>query len=151
MSAKFWTTFASVVVAATTPVQLFALDETYLRCKGTITIHFEDGVQTLENEEIAAHIDQDRINFTGNMLIVGPNIPICTHNTDGFYFDTQSCVQGGPVDPSKPRRYGTFNKITGEVRLSNDEPKMPFAEGRFNCKATGQTNPRRSFASVSSH
>ena len=58
MSAKFWTTFASVVVAATTPVQLFALDETYLRCKGTITIHFEDGVQTLENEEIAAHIDQ---------------------------------------------------------------------------------------------
>jgi hypothetical protein len=37
----------------------FALDDTYLRCKGSIAIFLESGVQSVEKQEIAAHVMPD--------------------------------------------------------------------------------------------
>jgi hypothetical protein len=122
MTTKFCPVVASALLTVTAPVQLIALDETYLRCKGTIYVYYETGVQSLENQEIAAHVLPDRINFSGNSLILGTDIPICRQSTDEFYFDSQSCKEGGPVDLSRPRQYGTVNKVTGELHLSNEAP-----------------------------
>jgi hypothetical protein len=33
------------------------------------------------------------------------------------------------VDFARRREYGTLNKITGELHLSNEAPKLPFAQG----------------------
>jgi hypothetical protein len=46
----------------------FALDETYLRCKGSVAIFYESGVQSVEKQEIAAHVVQDRVSFSGNIF-----------------------------------------------------------------------------------
>jgi hypothetical protein len=113
-----------------------ALGDTYLRCKGAITILYESGVQSLEEQEIAAHVLRDRINFSGNHLLRGRDIQICKQSTDDFYFDSRTCEEGGPVDLSRPREYGTLNKITGELSLSNEEPRRPLAQGSFVCKPT---------------
>jgi hypothetical protein len=134
MTAKFCAVVASVLLTITAPVQLVALDEAYLSCKGTIAVFSESGVQFLENQQIAAHIVRDRINFSGNNFLVGADIPICTQRTDDFYFDSQSCKEGGPVDLSRPRQYGTVNKVTGELHLSNEVPRLPLAQGSFICK-----------------
>jgi hypothetical protein len=134
MTTKFCPVVASALLTVTAPVQLIALDETYLRCKGTIYVYYETGVQSLENQEIAAHVLPDRINFSGNSLILGTDIPICRQSTDEFYFDSQSCKEGGPVDLSRPRQYGTVNKVTGELHLSNEAPKQSLAQGSFVCK-----------------
>ena len=112
-----------------------ALDDAYLRCKGVIAIFYDTGVESLEKQEIAAHVMQDRINFSGNSLLSGTDIQICRQSTDDFYFDSQSC-KGGPVDLSSPREYGTLNKITGELHLSKEAPKLHFAQGSFFCKRT---------------
>jgi hypothetical protein len=134
MTGKFCAGVASVLLIITVPVRLVALDETYLRCKGTLSVFYESGVQSLENQEIAAHIVRDRINFSGNTLLVGADIPICTQRTDDFYFDSQSCKEGGPIDLSRPRQYGTVKKVTGELHLSNETPKLSLAQGSFICK-----------------
>jgi hypothetical protein len=134
MTAKFCAVVASVLLTITAPVQLVALDETYLRCKGTIAIFYESGVQSLENQEITAHIVRGRINFSGSSLLGGADIPICTERTDDFYFDSQSCKEGGAVDLSRPRQYGTVSKVTGELHLSNEAPKLSLAQGSFICK-----------------
>jgi hypothetical protein len=111
----------------------FALDDTYLRCKGSIAIFLESGVQSVEKQEISAHVMRDTINFMGNNLLGGKDIQICRQSTDDFYFDSQSC-KGGPVDLARPREYGTLNKITGELHLSNEAPKLALAQGSFICK-----------------
>jgi hypothetical protein len=81
-----------------------------------------------------AHVMEDRISFSGNGLLLGTDIPICRH-TDEFYFDSQSC-EGGPVDLSRRREYGTLNKITGELHLSNQSPQLFLVQGSFICKKT---------------
>ena len=124
----------SVIVAIGLSSQLaVALDDTYLRCKGSVALFGASGTERAEKEEIAAHVTKDRINFSGNVLLVGTDIQICK-DTEDLYFDSQSC-RGGPVDLSRPREYGTLNKITGELHLSNESPKLPFflAQGSFTC------------------
>jgi hypothetical protein len=111
-----------------------ALDDTYLRCKGSVAIFRETGVETIDKQEIAAHVMEDRISVSGNGLLLGTDIPICRH-TDEFYFDSQSC-EGGPVDLSRRREYGTLNKITGELHLSNQSPQLFLVQGSFICKKT---------------
>ena len=64
---------------------------------------------------------------------VGWDIPICRQGTDHFSFDSQSCKEGGP-DLSSPRQYGTVNKVTGELYLANEVPKLSPARGSFICK-----------------
>jgi hypothetical protein len=126
-------TVAAVLLAVTTASQVVARGDAYLRCKGTITVYYESGLQSLENEEIFAHVMHDRINFSGNHLLLGWDIRICRKSSDEFYFDSQSCKEGGPVDLLRPRQYGTLNKVTGELNLGSEIPKEPFAEGSFAC------------------
>jgi hypothetical protein len=111
----------------------FALDDTYLRCKGTITILYESGVQSFTEEEIAVHVVQDRLNFSGSHLLKSSQIQIC-NSADDVYFDSQTCKEGAPVDLSRPREYGTLNKITGELHFSNEAPKRPLVQGSFVCR-----------------
>jgi hypothetical protein len=111
----------------------FALDDTYLRCKGSIDFFYESGVQSEQIQEIAAHIVQGRVSFTGNKFLSGTDIEICRF-TDDMYFDSQSCKEDRVVDLSRPRQYGTLNKITGELHLSSEGPKRRFVQGSFICK-----------------
>jgi hypothetical protein len=127
---------AVVVLAATGAAEVVAHDDTYLRCKGTIAIFYERGLQSLENQVIFVHVLQDRINVSGNSLLAGWDIQICRKSTDEFYFDSQSCKEGGPVDLSRPRQYGTLNKVTGGLSLSNEAPSSRFTEGSFVCQRT---------------
>jgi hypothetical protein len=112
-----------------------ALEDTYLRCQGSVAIFLESGVQTVETQEIAAHVMEKRINLSGNDLLKGTDIQICRQSTDEFYFDSQSC-NGGRVDLSRRREYGTLNKITGELHLSNESPQLFLVQGAFICKKT---------------
>jgi hypothetical protein len=133
-----------VIVLALVPIAMpssqvaFGLDDTYLQCTGSVSILREDGVQSVEKQEIAAHVIGELINFSGNALLKGSDIQICRRSTDDLYFDSQSCT-GGPVDVWREREYGTLNKITGELHLTNEAPprnKLPplFLEGTFICK-----------------
>ncbi len=78
-----------LIVAVGVASQLaVALDDTYLRCKGSVAIFRESGVQTVEKQEIAAHVMEDRINLSGNDLLKGTDIQICRQSTNDFYFDS---------------------------------------------------------------
>ena len=66
------------------------------------------------------------------------DMQICRQTFDEFYFDSQSCSGGS--DLSRPRDYGTFNKISGKLDLSN-EPHVKngpilLMRGQFICKKT---------------
>ena len=127
--------FGASIFALSTHTKSQPLSDTYLRCKGSIAIFRQWGVETVDKQEIAAHVMEDRINFSGNGLLLGTDIQICRHATDEFYFDSQSC-EGGPADLSRRREYGTLNKITGELHLSNESPQLFLVQGSFMCKKT---------------
>jgi hypothetical protein len=122
-----------VLAAIGAPQSAFCLDDTYLHCKGAIEFVYESGVQSEVKQEIAAHVLQGRVSFTGNKFLSGTDIEICRF-TDDMYFDSQSCKEDRVVDLSRPRQYGTLNKITGELHLSSEGPKRRFAQGSFTCK-----------------
>jgi hypothetical protein len=110
--------------------------DVYLKCTGYIVVHSDSGVpQTQENQEIAAHITRGVINFSGNPLLLGENIKLCTpiRTADQSYFDSESCSGQSRNDPK--RKYGTFNKITGKLQLTNqlEGTPTPLVEGTFKC------------------
>ena len=111
-----------------------AADDVYLQCKGDISV-FRDsgGLQTEGNQEIAAHIKRGKINFSGNSLLLGENIQICTPSADQPTFDNESCQGQSRTDPK--RKYGTYNKVTGVLDLTNQvsDSNVAFIEGRFKC------------------
>jgi hypothetical protein len=74
-----WQLIVLVLGAIAVAAQLaFALEETYLRCKGSVAILYESGVQSVEKQEIAAHIVQGRVSFAGNNFLSGTDIEICS-------------------------------------------------------------------------
>ena len=124
-----------LVVACSKPDNAISPEETYLKCEGTISI-FKDGpLQLVEKQEIAAHIKNKRIGFSGNDLLSGEGIQICTTGTSGDqpYFDSESCDGRARNDPK--RKYGTYNKITGALDLTNGVSAngIAFITGRFKC------------------
>jgi hypothetical protein len=128
----------SLVVACSKPDNSIASEETYLKCEGTISI-FKDGpFQLVEKQEIAAHVKNQRIGFSGNDFLSGEGIQICTTGASGDqpYFDSESCDGGTRNDPK--RKYGTYNKITGALDLTNEVSAngVAFITGRFNCVKT---------------
>ena len=129
---------ASLVVACSRPDNSITSEEAYLECQGTISI-FKDGpLQLVEKQEIAAHIKNKRIGFSGNDLLSGDGIQICTTgaSADQPYFDSESCGNDPRNDPK--RKYGTYNKITGTLDLTNGVSAngVAFITGRFKCVKT---------------
>jgi hypothetical protein len=121
----------------TTLERSFALDDIYLLCKGSITV-VSAGVTPMPDQEIAMHIMSDRVNPSGNDYIYSREMQICRRTIDDFYFDSQSC--SGRVDLSKPRTFGTFNKVTGKLEIAS-ENHLPngsiwTTKGKFICKKT---------------
>jgi hypothetical protein len=111
----------------------FAGDDVYLRCEGDISIFKVSGLQIVDRQEIAAHIKDGHISFSGNGLLLGENIPICTPSKDEPYFDSESCH--GQSRTGSKRKYGTYNKITGVLHLANEisDNTTAFIEGHFKC------------------
>lgn len=130
-------TIAAVIVPLTFAYSQAAhsvtADDVYLRCKGGASIFRDSGMQIVEKQEIAAHIKNGKISFSGNGLLLGENIPICTLSKDQPYFDSESCE--GSSRFGKKRKYGTYNKITGALDLTNErsENNVALITGHFKC------------------
>lgn len=122
-----------LLVACSKSASSVAADGVYLQCKGEISIFKDSGLQTEDNQDIAAHIEGGKINFSGNSLLLGENIQICTPSADQPYFDSESC-QGQSRTDSK-RKYGTYNKVTGVLDLTNlvSANNVDLIQGRFKC------------------
>lgn len=109
-------------------------NDVYLQCKGEISIFKDSGpLQILDKQEIVVHIKGEKINFSGNGLLFGENIQICTLSTDQPYFDSESCE--GQSRKDKKRKYGTYNKVTGALDLTNQisENNVAFITAHFKC------------------
>ena len=110
-----------------------AADDIYLRCNGAISFFRSHGIETVERQEIAAHLKSGRVSFSGNSLLIGKNIEICTPSDAEMYFDIESCRGRSRTDPR--RVYGTLNKITGALSVTSTSPDATthLIEGRFQC------------------
>jgi hypothetical protein len=104
-----------------------------LRCKGTVAIHGSHPVQIEDKQNIAAHIRSGKISFSGNILLLGEKIQICTPSTTQPYFDSETCE--GRSRKDRKRKYGTFNNVTGALVLTNEiwEGDTAFITGHFTC------------------
>jgi hypothetical protein len=109
-----------------------SINDVYLLCKGEIYFLGNDPF-TMEKQDIAAHIKSGKINFSGNTILLGENIQICTPSADQPYFDSESCENKPKND--KKRKYGTYNKVTGELTLTNliSENRLISISGTFKC------------------
>jgi hypothetical protein len=116
----------------------FALEDTYLLCKGSISIMTPSGSLTsYDKQQLAVHVMRDRIKFSGNDFL-GGEAQICRPSTDEFNFDSESCkgVSDRDLFSSPPRIYGIFNNITAELHLSSEFwfPNGPLnSHGKFMC------------------
>lgn len=126
----------SLVVACSKAANSIASEDAYLKCEGEVSILKSGPLQIVEKQEIAAHIKNGRISFSGNNLLSGDNIQICTTGTsaDQPYFDSESCNNRAKND--RKRKYGTFNKITGALDLTNEihENDVALITGHFKCE-----------------
>jgi hypothetical protein len=125
-----------LVCACSKSASPLAVADVYLQCKGDISILKTSGPQILDMQEIAVHLKDGKINFSGNGFLLGENIQICTPLTDQLYFDSESCK--GESRKDKKRNYGTYNKITGVLDLTNQisENNVTLITGRFKCTKT---------------
>lgn len=124
---------APIVLAYSQPAHSIAGDNVYLRCKGTIAIHGSQPTQIEDKQEIVVHIKSGKISFSGNILLIGENIQICTPSKPQPYFDSETCE--GRSRKDRKRKYGTFDKVTGALDLTNEiwEGDTAFISGRFTC------------------
>ena len=127
---------ALIVIGTAAYANTFAGDDVYLQCKGDISIFKTGGLQTVDNQKIAVHIKDGQITFSGNSLLLGENIQICTPSKDEPYFDSETCV--GKSRKDRKRKYGTYNKITGALNLTNEiyDSSTALIDGRFECTTT---------------
>jgi len=123
--------------------------ETRLLCKGIITISSPSSVRILQDQEIAAHIGDGKISFSGNPYLFGNSIRICTPSDDQPNFDNQKC--GDKADLEDSHQYGTYSKITGAIDLTNETPapNRLHIEGSFKCDRTDLLFPRISSPGLS--
>jgi deoxycytidylate deaminase len=133
--------------------------DVYFHCIGNITSKVINSTKyndyTNQNEEILAHITDGKITFSGNKYLSGQNIKICTPFDDEFKFDTEPCKYKSSAI-GKDRKNGTFNKITGELLLTNELGKYyggegtAIEEGRFKCSKVQPAMPASNAESVQS-
>ena len=114
-------------------------NSSYFKCRGEVTIIVNTLNPTMENEEVAVSITGNRISFSGSRYFGGENILICppgyiSASTDQPYFDSDSCRGAIGANITK-RTYGTFNKITGKLQLSEEIRRdgITYVRGSFNC------------------
>jgi hypothetical protein len=113
-------------------------DELVLRCDGWIG-SWSPTLWHKEREEIAAHIKNGTITFSGNRFLLGENIAICPPKTlgipaDSLYFSSDGC--GNRATSPEHRQYGTLNTILLKLDLSNTNWRTDRAlgiTGEFNC------------------
>jgi hypothetical protein len=119
-------TFLSTVIFVS-PAKAAESTELILRCKGQI-VSFRGPSWVKDNELIAAHIKNGRITFSGNSLLQGKNIRISRHE-DEMYFDSDTCSN---VATTETRQYGTFNRISMTLDLTNTTDQIG-VQGHFTC------------------
>jgi|GEM_PF-3848892 len=133
--------FALFLLAASYAVADASLDknnnaDVFLMCKGDVYISRTDRLpEKQDKQEIAVHIKNGKINFSGNSLLLGENIPICTPLVDQPYFDSDTC---GREPKRLKRNYGTYNKVTGTLSFTNANVDKTVWEirGDFKCTKT---------------
>jgi hypothetical protein len=130
MTAKFCAVVASVLLTITAPVQLVALDETYLRCKGTIAIFYDAEYSLSKIKKLPRILCELELIFPATVCLEARIYQYAQSARTIFI----SIVSPGAVDLSRPRQYGTVSKVTGELHLSNEAPKLSLAQGSFICK-----------------
>jgi hypothetical protein len=111
-----------------------ALDDSYLLCKGSIVTYLVDGRAPSRDEELAVHIESDKINISGTS-ISGTNMQICSHISDKIAFYNQPCTE--VPESYVTRTYGIFNKITGNLVVTVTPPRSwNMLQGKFVCRKT---------------
>ena len=124
-----------VISAAFAPA--FALEDTYLRCKGSITRSASSGRLPRENTELALHITAKGVNISDNAEnITASNMRICSQYQNQFTFNSQSCALTSQFP--RPRTWGTYNTITGnlQVTMAPDSVLQELLNGEFICSKT---------------
>jgi hypothetical protein len=113
-------------------------DELVLRCEGWIG-SWSPTSWHKDREEIAAHLKNGTITFSGNKFLLGENIAICPPGTlgipaDSLYFSSDGC--GNRPKLPEHRQYGTLNTILLKLDLSNTDwrtDRVLGITGEFNC------------------
>jgi hypothetical protein len=96
-------------------------------CNGDIDSHlvFANGSSqnfTHEKQVIAMRIENNKVYFSGNTLLLGDAIQICKigmiefAKKDEMYFDTNGCAMNSKEE--KNRKFGTYNFITKVMHLN---------------------------------
>lgn len=110
--------------------------EVYLKCAGETTVWNEKAgpLPPHSDEAIAVHIKDSTINFSGNSILSGSNIPICRdrQSTVELYFDSETCEER-KSDPK--RKYGTFNRVLLTLDVTNlvSANGVAWFQGSFKC------------------
>ena len=125
-----------VACACSKSASPLVVGDVYLLCEGDISIFRTSGLQIEDKQKISVHLKNGEINFSGNPFLLGENIQICTPSTDQPYFDSESCEGNSRKD--KKRNYGTYNKVTGVLDLTNliSENDVSEITGHFKCTKT---------------
>jgi hypothetical protein len=113
-------------------------DELVLRCEGWVG-SWSPTLWHKEREEIAVHIKNGTITFSGNKFLLGKNIGICPPETlgipaDSLYFSSDGC--GSRAKLPEHRQYGTLNTILLKLDLSNTDwrtDRVLGITGEFSC------------------
>jgi hypothetical protein len=111
-----------------------AEDDTYLLCKGSIVTYLVNGQEPSRDEELAVHIESDKVNISGTS-ISGTNMQICGKISDKIDFYNQSCNE--VPESYVNRTYGLFNKITGNLVVTvTPSRSFNMLQGKFVCRKT---------------
>ena len=127
--------FGVISATCATFEQVFALDEIYFLCKGTIN-DLSKGLYGGMDGQLTMHIIADKVNLSGNDLFSGTNLKICLQSADGFAFDDKSCPKvHGVRDLSKVNLWGSFDNTTSRLNILVNRPSDGFT-GNFLCRKT---------------
>jgi hypothetical protein len=111
-----------------------AHDDTYLLCKGSIVTYLVNGQAPSRDEELAVHIESDKVNISGTS-ISGTDMQICMQALDKISFYSRPCTEVS--EASVTRTYGTLNKITGNLVVTvTPSRSFDMLQGKFVCRKT---------------
>ena len=116
-----------------------AIKDSYFKCTGSVVLQNASVPAVKQDQEIAAHFSGEKVLFSGNSRLGdGKGVQVCPSGTlgtspDEYYFDSDSC--SGKTS-GKDRIYGTFNRITHSLHLSQEQhiSNVWLVAGAFACK-----------------
>ena len=111
-----------------------AHDDSDLLCKGAIVTYLVNGQAPSRDEELAVHIESDKVNISGTS-ISGTNMQICIQTQDKISFYSRPCTEVSEAYVT--RTYGTLNKITGNLVVAvTPSRSFDMLQGKFGCRKT---------------